>query len=478
VSTLRFPDAAAWDRIERHVADAPHDRFAFALTRVVADAADGPVLEVRDVELVHDAEVGHDGTGAGWAIAEPVLDRIHGRAAAGGFGLVEVHAHGAGPPHFSYEDEAGLIMTVDHLADLLDDRPYGAGVLAGARAAGSGPAGARAAGSGPAGVLHAEWFRRRHGEIQRGVFRSVTVLGEGLRVLNARWEDERRFQRQVPIVGRAGQATLRRLRVAVIGGGGTGSHAVTQLGYLGVRDLLLLDDDVVDPTSLNRVVTAEPADIGAPKTLVARRRVLALDHHATVRVRPGLTPHGEHPELAEADLLVGCVDDDGPRHRLNELAVDAGVPYLDIGTGVDTDVDPPALGARLAFVLPGGPCLTCTAELDPAQVARWYGHDQPDEPYEPYEPYQPDRSTHPDRFPGRGAGDPRPGAAPSVVHLNGLAVSTALAEAVAWATGARPPALRLDIDVNGNPGFPGTRISPSADRARRPGCPSCSGRRH
>jgi hypothetical protein len=204
-------------------------------------------------------------------------------------------------------------------------------------------------------------------------------------------------------------------------------------------------------------VTAEPPDIGTPKTLVARRRVLALDHDATVRTRPGLTPHGDHPELGEVDLVIGCVDDDGPRHRLNELALDAGVPYLDIGTGVDSRLDPPAMGARVALVLPGGPCLTCTAELDPTEVGRWY---------------KPPGQQELDRAGGYGT----PGPAPSVVHLNGLAVSTALAEVVAWVTGARPPALRLDIDVNGNPGFPGTRIAPSADRARRPGCVDCSWR--
>jgi hypothetical protein len=275
---------------------------------------------------------------------------------------------------------------------------------------------------------------------------------------DARWAHEERFRRQVPLLGRPGQAALRRLRVAVVGQGGTGSHAVMQLAYLGVRDLLLLDDDVVDPTSLNRLVTAERADVGAPKTLVARRRVLALDHEASVSVLPGLEPHRDPVELAEADLVIGCVDDDGPRYRLNRLAVDAAVPYLDIGTGVDPGVAPPALGARLSFVLPGGPCLTCTAELDATEVARWHQSG----------PRRTATGHH--RY---GVEDPT-GPAPSVVHLNGLAVSTALAEVVAWVSGARPPALRLDVDLNGDPDLPGTRLAPSADRARRPGCPDCS----
>jgi hypothetical protein len=433
LSTLRFPDPALWDRIESHLSGTPSDppaarrsggRFAFAFTRSLPEGPEGPVLVVEDVELVHDGEVSHDASG--WTIAAPTLDRVHHRAVVGRHGLVQFHAHQLGPPHFTPATEAGLLPTVDHLADLLDERPYAAVVWSG-------------------GAVHAEWFRRRAGGIQRGTFRSVAVLGDRLVLPDARWAHEDRFRRQVPLLGRPGQAALRRLRVGVVGQGGTGSHAVMQLAYLGVRDLLLLDDDVVDPTSLNRLVTAERADVGAPKTLVARRRVLALDHEASVRVLPGLEPHRDPVELAEADLVIGCVDDDGPRYRLNRLAVDAAVPYLDIGTGVDPGVKPPALGARLSFVLPGGPCLTCTAELDATEVARWH---QPG-------PRRTAAGTH--RY---GVEDPT-GPAPSVVHLNGLAVSTALAEVVAWVSGARPPALRLDVDLNGDPDLPGRPRPPA-----------------
>jgi hypothetical protein len=461
VSTLRFPDPADWQRIESHLAGGPGtpahrgaDRFAFAFTRILPEGTEGPVMIVEDVELIGDHDVAHGPSG--WTIAGEVLDRVHHRAAVDQQGLVQFHHHQLGPPQLTEPsvratqtglDAAGLLPATDHLAAVLDDdRPYGAVVWSG-------------------GVVHAEWFRRRAGGIQRGTFRSVTVVGDHLRLLNARWSDEDRFRRQVPILGRPGQAVLRRLRVAVVGQGGTGSHAVTQLAYLGVRDLVLLDDDLVDPTSLNRMVTAEPADVGSAKTVVARRRVRALDHEATVRVLPGLIAHRDPLDLPEVDLILGCVDDDGPRHKLNRLAVDAALPYLDIGTGVDADLDPAVLGARLSFVLPGGPCLTCTAELDPTEVARWH---QPPSRRSGLGV----RATQAGR--AHGYGDPGGDPSPSVVYLNGLAVSTALAEVVAWLTGSRPPALRLDIDVNGDPTLPGTRLSPSGDRTRRPDCVDCS----
>jgi molybdopterin/thiamine biosynthesis adenylyltransferase len=436
MSTLRFTDAAHWDAIERHLADGSSERFAFALTRTLSDGPEGPVLLVEDVELVHDDEVERDLTG--WIITDTALDRVHNRAITEQRGLVEFHSHGLGPPGFSRTDEAALQPMAEYVLDLLDGRPYGAGVWAGS-------------------AVHADWFRSAEGGTQRGAFRSVTVVGDRLRLLNARNVDEERFSRQIPVLARAGQAALRALRVAIVGAGGTGSHAITLLAYLGVRDFFLLDDDVIETTNLNRVVTALPADIDAPKTLVARRRILELDPNAAVQVMPGLTPFGDHSELLEVDLIVGCVDHDGPRHRLNELAVDGGMPYIDIGTGVDANIDPPATGARVALVLPGGPCLACTEELDPTEVARWY---------------KPLEQQNLDRAHGYGTGEP----APSVVHLNGLAVNAAIAEVVAWISGARPPARRLDIDLDGNPALPGIRVTPSSDTSRRRGCVDCSWR--
>ena len=58
--------------------------------------------------------------------------------------------------------------------------------------------------------------------------------------------------------------------------GGTGSHAAVALAYLGARDVLVLDDDHVEITNLNRLVTAGHADIDTPKNVTARRRMREL----------------------------------------------------------------------------------------------------------------------------------------------------------------------------------------------------------
>src|SRR5215469_6673141 len=69
------------------------------------------------------------------------------------------------------------------------------------------------------------------------------VLGNHLRLLNAPLNDDAdRLARQAALLGKWGSATLPSLRVAVVGAGGTGSHAALALAYLGVGDVLILDD--------------------------------------------------------------------------------------------------------------------------------------------------------------------------------------------------------------------------------------------
>ena len=434
MGTLKFTDADHWALIEGHLAEASGERFAFAFTDTIRNDSDGPVLEVVDVVLIEDGDV--ERGPSGWYLADRALDRVHNRAAASGQGLVEFHNHHLGPPGFSRTDESALAPMVDYMLDLVPGSPYGAAVWA-------------------QGRVRADWWRTEGGgRVERGQFRTVTAIGEQFRVLNNAPVTDERFNRQLPLLGSETQAAIVTMRVAVVGAGGTGSHVALNLAYLGFRDVLILDDDLVEMTNLNRLVTADNADIGSPKTVVARRRMRAIDPLIQVRNLPGLTAGGAHPELHDVDLIIGCVDHDGPRQRLNQIAVDTRTPYIDIATGVDDTHEPFALGGRVVFVLPNGPCLSCLGELDSAEIARWA---------------KTTGQQDLDRLHGYGTGT----ANPSVVHLNGLAVNAALTEIVAWLSGARRPARWLDIDLLGTAVRPGVQIAPRRVAGRNVGCVDC-----
>lgn len=439
MSALKFTNFDHWAQIEAHLAGARGERFAFAHTRQLATGGDGPILEVVGFELVDDRDVEHDRSG--WSIADAALDRVHNAAVRGGYGLVEFHNHHDAPPAFSPTDREGLNPMAGYVTGLLVDRAYAAGVYA-------------------AGRVHVEHWERTGGALRHGAFRAVTVLGDHLRLVNGATASRRnRLARQSTLLGEAGSDTIAHLRVAVIGAGGTGSHTSPALVYLGVNDLLVLDDDHVEITNLNRLVTASHADVDSPKNLVARRRMREIEPEVQVAALPALTPTGPHPELDDVDLIIGCVDHDGPRDRLNRIAIDTATPYIDIATGIDLTVNPPHIGGRIVLVTPGGPCLHCLQELDPAEVGRWAK--------------TPEQQAL-DRAHGYGAPEPNP----AVVHLNGIAVYAALAEIAAWISGQRPPAQYLDIDLSGHlaraDGPSGARVGPRRPMKPDPACPACN----
>ena len=102
MSSLKFTQPEHWAAIEKHLAAARGERFAFALTKTLHNGEDGPVLEVVDTILIDDADIepNHDG----YYLSDDALDRVHNQAHATGGGLVEFHNHRIGPPGFSTID--------------------------------------------------------------------------------------------------------------------------------------------------------------------------------------------------------------------------------------------------------------------------------------------------------------------------------------------------------------------------------------
>ena len=440
MSALRFVDQRHWAAIESHLCEGPGERFAFALTRCILSGPN-PILEVVGIELIAE----HDTTcdRSGWTVNDHVLDRIHNKAIVSGCGLVEFHSHQHGPPGFSPTDEAGLGPMARYVSAMLPDHPYAAGVYA-------------------QGRVHVEHWTPEPDGLRRDRFRSVTVIGDQLRVLNPPQSTAAgRLIRQSDVLGPHGMGTLAGLRAAIVGAGGTGSQTALTLAYLGLEDLAVLDDDLVEESNLNRLITAGAADIGAPKALTARRRLREIDSALRVHAGDAVTPHGDHRELADVDIIFGCVDNDGPRDLLNQIAVDFAIPYIDIATAIFTETEPPTIGGRVIFVTPGGPCLHCLHELDPTEVANWA---------------KPPAQREADRRHGYGTAEPNP----AVVHLNGLAANAAVAEFAAWIAGIRAPAQLIDIDLDGSlnsaGAAPGVRVTPRVLTKASPSCIAC-GRR-
>ena len=70
--------------------------------------------------------------------------------------------------------------------------------------------------------------------------------------------------------------------------------------------------------------------------------------------------------LLNCSVIFGCVDRDGPRLVLNDLAAAYEIPLIDVATEIfsQTDKQPFDFGGRVVVARPGDYCLFCADQID------------------------------------------------------------------------------------------------------------------
>lgn len=250
-----------------------------------------------------------------------------------------------------------------------------------------------------------------------------------------------RYDRHMALFGATGQERIAATRTAIVGLGGLGSHVAQQLAYLGVVDFILIDADRLETSNLNRLIGAAPADVGTDKVEVAARTVRTVQPEAKIVQAAAQFPAPESAdELAHADVLFGCVDDDIARLELVRHASEYRLPYIDLASDVAATGE---FGGRILFAKDGERCLSCAGELDQHALARAQMTDHQRAADD--EIYGVDRAA-------LGAGGP------SVVSVNGVVASLAVTEFMVWRTGLREPIGHLNY--RGDRGTVGRRADP------------------
>ena len=166
-----------------------------------------------------------------------------------------------------------------------------------------------------------------------------------------------RFARHIvlPEVGGAGQATLAASKVVLVGLGGIGSPALQYLAGAGVGSLVLVDDDAVDATNLQRQTIYREGSVGRSKAELAEVWVREFDASLEVRwVRDRLTAQNARALIAGADLVLDGCDNFATRLAVSDACVAAGIPLLSAAVGRFQG----QVGA-FAGHLPDQPCYRC-----------------------------------------------------------------------------------------------------------------------
>jgi hypothetical protein len=142
------------------------------------------------------------------------------------------------------------------------------------------------------------------------------------------------FNRQELAFGKALNQDFAKLRIAVVGCGGTGSAVAMFLARLGVGQLLLTDKDTVEMTNLNRLHGASIADAENKKPKVDVMAAAIAQMGLGTRVK-AITEWVESEKTANflkaCDFIFGCTDDHRGRLFLNRMAHFYLLPLIDMG---------------------------------------------------------------------------------------------------------------------------------------------------
>ena len=235
---------------------------------------------------------------------------------------------------------------------------------------------------------------------------------------------EDRYDRNIRLFGREGQAKLRATHAVVVGTGGLGSPSVQHLALLGVGAITSIDDEELEESNRNRFVGARASDPapGSAKVNIACRLAREIDPSiVAVPIKAGLVSEAAFDAIKAAHFVFGCFDHDGPRALLNELCQAYTKPYIDLASDVP---EPGAYGGRVFVSLGGGGCLNCHGVLDPDQVRAYFAGEEEQQRRE--KAYGIDASVLDDK-------------GPSVSPVNGVVASLGAVEFMAAVTGLREP---------------------------------------
>lgn len=142
------------------------------------------------------------------------------------------------------------------------------------------------------------------------------------------------------LIGAEALSKLQNSKVAVLGIGGVGSFTTEALARAGVGKLILVDDDEVCLTNLNRQIIATFKTIGTPKVDVMKERILSINPRCEVITHQCFVTAENISEIIteDVDYVVDAIDTVSSKIALVEWCKERNINIIcSMGTGNKLD---------------------------------------------------------------------------------------------------------------------------------------------
>lgn len=148
------------------------------------------------------------------------------------------------------------------------------------------------------------------------------------------------FERTEIILGKEAIEKLNNTRVAIFGLGGVGTFVAEGLARIGIGSFILVDNDKISVTNLNRQIIATKSTIGKYKVDIMKDRILDINSNAKVEIyKEFFMPESSHEMIDESiDYIVDAVDTVTAKIELAVTANKLNIPIISaMGTGNKID---------------------------------------------------------------------------------------------------------------------------------------------
>ena len=143
-------------------------------------------------------------------------------------------------------------------------------------------------------------------------------------------EERNLYDRQFRLEGWS-QKLVKNSRILIIGMGGLGCEIAKNLAMLGLGHLDLVDLDIIEHSNLNRQILFTGAKIGAPKAIVAAKKLAEINPNIVIKGYHTSLERLEPAIYQNADVIIGGLDSMNARLNLNAQCVRFRKPLVDGG---------------------------------------------------------------------------------------------------------------------------------------------------
>lgn len=133
------------------------------------------------------------------------------------------------------------------------------------------------------------------------------------------------------LLGKEKNECLKTSTVLVAGVGGVGGYAVEMLARAGVGNLVIIDDDMVKETNINRQIIATAKNVGTSKVQLMKERISEINPEASVlAIRDFIDEDnvGEFIRRFKPNFVIDAIDSISPKIALIKYCIENNVKII------------------------------------------------------------------------------------------------------------------------------------------------------